>query len=367
MNSATAQNLIQKKSALHKSLRAWFRREARDLPWRKSRTPYRVWISEIMLQQTTVTTVIAYYERWLRELPTIQALANCPEERVLKLWEGLGYYSRARNLRRAAEQIVSRHGGRFPRDFEDVLALPGVGRYTAGAICSISLGQRVPLVDGNVARVFARWLGARADIKSPSTLKSLWQFAQDILPEKNCGAWNEALMELGALICTPTQPKCPVCPVRANCSARAKGLENKIPTSRKTTLIAREETALVIVSGQNVWLEKIDQGAKFKGFWRFPLVEPAQFARAKVLATIPYTFTKYRVTLRFIKPARMPRDLLHPSWHRIPSSKLSTLPMPVAHRKFAEHLKSSPPCLPSLLGNSPALLFSQAKDSHEPH
>ncbi len=315
----------------------WFARNKRDLPWRKKRNPYRVWVSEIMLQQTTVTAVIPYYTRWLAKLPTITALANCPEDEVLKLWEGLGYYSRARNLHKAAGQIVSRHGGKFPETFEDILALPGIGRYTAGAICSIALGQRVPLVDGNVARVFARWLGLRDDIKKPATLKTLWQFARDILPETNCGDWNEALMELGATVCTPAQPKCDLCPARASCAAHQKGLTSEIPLTTKTALVKREELALVIRSGRKVYLEKIDSGTKFNGFWRFPVFPKEKIGSARQIAQIPYTFTKYKITLAFLEPEKTGHLPLH-KWHLVSPRKLHEYPLPVAHRKLVKLL-----------------------------
>lgn len=335
MKKKIVASFLDNKGRLQRNLLGWFKDHQRDLPWRKMRNPYRVWVSEIMLQQTTVSTVIPYYQRWILEFPTIIDLANCPESRVLKLWEGLGYYSRARHLREAAGQIVRRHGGEFPTQFSQILELPGIGRYTAGAICSIALGQRVPLVDGNVARVFSRWTGLRDDIKKPETLKILWQFAQDILPERNCGDWNEALMELGALICTPTNPKCGLCPVRANCSADQKGLTNKIPLTRKTALIKKEEWAVVLFSGKKVYLEKINDGTKFKGFWRFPLLPEKTIGLSTPLARIPYTFTKYKITLIFLEPKKS-LHLPLPDWHLLPWSKLPELPLPVAHRKFAD-------------------------------
>jgi len=339
MKKKIASAVLDNKGRIQRDLLDWFRLNKRDLPWRKDRNPYRVWVSEIMLQQTTVTTVIDYYRRWLAALPTILSLANCPESKVLKLWEGLGYYSRARNLLKAAGQIVSNHGGRFPEPFEDVLALPGIGRYTAGAICSIALGQRVPLVDGNVARVFARWTALEEDIKKPATLKHLWEFAQDILPRANCGDWNEALMELGALVCTPTLPKCGICPVRANCAAFARKLTVTIPLTTKTVLVKREEFAVVIRCGNKVYLEKIDTGTKFKGFWRFPVMDKDQIGPAKQITQIPYTFTKYKINLTFLEPTppkdETPRQPLPRSnWHLTPTRKLPHLPMPIAHRKF---------------------------------
>src|SRR5271167_1024821 len=187
--------------AFHRDLLRWYRHHHRQLPWRATRDPYRIWVSEIMLQQTRVETVRPYYARWLRAFPTIQALARASDDRVLKLWEGLGYYSRARNLHRAAQTIVREHDGKVSRTVEGLRELPGIGRYTAGAIASIAFDQRTPLVDGNVARVFARIFAIRANVKSPRTLQSLWNLAGDLLPDTNAGEFNQALMELGALVC----------------------------------------------------------------------------------------------------------------------------------------------------------------------
>src|SRR5579859_1044270 len=216
------------RQAFHRNLLRWYRRHHRKLPWRATPDPYRIWVSEIMLQQTRVETVRPYYARWLRAFPTVQALARAEEDRVLKLWEGLGYYSRARNLHRAAKLVVGRArppgapkpGTKrtarpaVPTTAAKLLELPGIGRYTAGAIASIAFNERVPLVDGNVARVFARIFAIRANIKSPRTLQSLWDLAGNLLPDTNPGDFNQALMELGALVCTPTNPRCDTCPMR---------------------------------------------------------------------------------------------------------------------------------------------------------
>src|SRR5271169_3793142 len=191
------------RAAFHRDLLRWYRRHHRKLPWRATREPYRIWVSEIMLQQTRVETVRPYYIRWLRAFPTVQALARAADDRVLKLWEGLGYYSRARNLHRAAQIVVRDYEGQLPRTAEGLLKLPGIGRYTAGAIASIAFGERAPLVDGNVARVFARIFAVRGNVKSPRTQQSLWTLAEDLLPDTGPGDFNQALMELGALVCTP--------------------------------------------------------------------------------------------------------------------------------------------------------------------
>ena len=193
---------------------AWFRRNARDLPWRRTRDPYAIWVSEIMLQQTQVVTVIGYFERFLAAFPSIADLAAADEQQVLRLWEGLGYYRRARQLHAAARVIVAEHQGRFPRDPEQIRALPGIGRYTAGAIASIGWDAREPILEANTIRVFSRLLAYRGDPQKNAGQQRLWEFAAGVLPKKDTGLFNQALMELGSEICTPRGPLCDQCPVR---------------------------------------------------------------------------------------------------------------------------------------------------------
>jgi A/G-specific adenine glycosylase len=211
-------------------LLAWFRQYQRDLPWRRTNDPYRIWLSEIMLQQTRVTAVIPYYERFLARFPDIHALAAAPQEEVLRLWSGLGYYSRARNLHRAAQEIVAKHGGLFPRSERDALELPGIGRYTASAILSIAYGAKHAVLDGNVARVLARLFAVRGDSKR---WQSLQESANGLLDPKSPGDWNQAMMELGATLCTPQTPQCLLCPVTQFCQARKLGLADSLPARRK--------------------------------------------------------------------------------------------------------------------------------------
>ena len=206
---------------LPETLLPWFAEHRRDLPWRRDREPYHVWLSEIMLQQTRVEAVRGYYERFLTALPTVQALADAPEDRLLKLWEGLGYYSRARNMQKAAQVIVTQHGGVFPREYDDVRALPGVGPYTAGAICSICFELPTPAVDGNVLRVAARLLRLDAPVTEERIKRGIGEMLEKIYPAGRCGDFTQALMELGATVCLPNgEPKCALCPVAAFCAAR---------------------------------------------------------------------------------------------------------------------------------------------------
>jgi A/G-specific adenine glycosylase len=218
---------------IRKRLLGWFRKYRRELPWRLNKDPYRIWLSEIMLQQTRVAAVIPYYERFLERFPDIRALAEAPEEEVLRLWSGLGYYSRARNLQRAAQQIVAVHGGEFPRTVDEALALPGIGSYTAAAILSIAFGAKHAVLDGNAARVLARLDAIQGDLRESGRWRSLQKSADKLLDPKSASDWNEAMMELGAMVCTPRAPQCLVCPVAEFCRARRLGSTDVIPEKRK--------------------------------------------------------------------------------------------------------------------------------------
>lgn len=220
-------------TAFRKQLLGWFRQFRRDLPWRRTNDPYRIWLSEIMLQQTRVAAVIPYYERFLERFPDVHALANAPQEDVLRLWSGLGYYSRARNLQRAAQEIVAKHGGVFPRTEKEALALPGIGSYTAAAILSIAYGAKHAVLDGNVARVLARIFAVRGDLRDAKRWRSLQQSADELLDPKSPSDWNQAMMELGATLCTPQSPQCLLCPVTQFCRARKLGLADSLPARRK--------------------------------------------------------------------------------------------------------------------------------------
>ena len=236
----------------------WFSKNARELPWRRTRDPYAIWVSEIMLQQTQVKTVIPFWERWLRELPTIEAAAKAPSAKIHKLWEGLGYYTRVRNLQKAAQVIMEKHGGKFPKKFDDVLALPGIGRYTAGAIRSIAFNQPTPILDGNVIRVLIRIFGIAENPKEKQANARLWQLAEVLVKNSSlvtrhsslsCSHLNQSLMELGALICTPRQPQCLICPVQRCCEAfRQQRTENLPNLGERIPSTARQFMAFVVES-----------------------------------------------------------------------------------------------------------------------
>jgi len=265
-------------------LLAWFRARQRPLPWRQTRDPYRIWISEVMLQQTRVAAVLPFYQRFVARFPSVRALARAPVEAVLEAWAGLGYYTRARNLQRAAKEIVRKHRGRFPQIPKDALALPGVGRYTAAAVLSIAHGAPLAVLDGNVARVLAR-LGARqGDVRSDLRRRARWQqlesAAQRLLPRAACtpGAWNQAMMELGATVCTPRAPACGDCPVANLCRARAMGLQEQIPGKRvkRAPVDVRLAAAVLLDPLRRTLLVLPEDGAGnglFSRMWQFPAVE----------------------------------------------------------------------------------------------
>ena len=250
----------------------WFRDNARRLPWRDDPTPYHVWLSEIMLQQTRVAAVLDYYNRFLAEAPDIAALATLPEDRLMKLWQGLGYYSRARNLQKTAKMIVERYGGRFPSDYAAVRALPGVGDYTAGAICAIAFGQAVPAVDGNVLRVYARLCGDEGDITTPWMKKKVTQELKRVIPLHAAGAFNQALMELGATVCLPNgAPLCHRCPARDFCAALAQGRVDELPVKApKRPRRVEQRTVWLIFSQNRVALRRRPARGLLAGLWEFP-------------------------------------------------------------------------------------------------
>ncbi len=362
----------------------WFAHNARNLPWRKTRDPYAIWISEIMLQQTQVQTVIPYWNRWRAALSTIRALARARPARLHKLWEGLGYYTRVRNLHRAARVIVRRHEGRFPENFDAVLALPGIGRYTAGAICSIAFNQPTPVLDGNVVRVLARVFGIGGDPHTAKTKAALWDLAgrlvmqaaalesrragragcsssRDSSPGIACSHLNQSLMELGAVICTPRQPKCDSCPVRRHCVALKDDRTEELPRSapRPPTTSCRIAT-FVIARGGRFLVRQRAAGVVNARLWEFPNVELAtadgdirREACALVGATavspapfcvVRHSITRNRIVLeayRLELTGPLPPRLKRCRW--VTPQKLKALAFPSAHRQIAEQLMR---CLP---------------------
>ena len=276
-----ARERSERSEALAPLLLAWFTANRRDLPWRKSKTPYAVWLSEVMLQQTRVRTVEEYFPRFLQSYPTVEDLAQADLASVLKEWSGLGYYRRARALHAGAREVVERYGGKVPTDVASLRQISGIGAYTAGAIASIAFGAREPLVDGNVARVLSRVFALRSDIRSPAGNRAVWELARELLPEREPGRYNEALMELGATVCTPRAPRCESCPVRTLCQGRALGIEQELPVAKKKKQPREVHlVALVTRRGDKVLLGRRRPSGLFGGLWEPPMVEAGQGKKA---------------------------------------------------------------------------------------
>src|SRR5436190_3172098 len=305
---------MKRNRAIVTALLHWFDKNARDLPWRHTRDPYAIWISEIMLQQTQVKTVIPYWERWMRTLPTVEKFANAKPELYLKLWEGLGYYTRVQNAHKAAQVIVTEFNGKFPQSHDDVLALPGIGRYTAGAICSIAFNQPTPIVDGNVIRVLARVFGLEGNPKDKSVNEQIWQLAAELVQQSatlsdsnTCSHFNQSVMELGALICTPRAPQCTICPLHSNCTALRTSRVDELPAIEKRQAATARKFAAFIVSKNKRWLVQQRPARVVNGhLWESPNVEIPMSAKqlpddicfsatAKPVFTIRHTITRYRI------------------------------------------------------------------------
>jgi A/G-specific adenine glycosylase len=319
--------------AFHRSLLQWFRRHGRDLPWRCTRDPYAILVSELMLQQTQVATVIAYYNEWLRRFPDFVALARASENDVLHAWQGLGYYARARHLHATARTVVDRFRRRFPRSVEQMRQLPGIGKYTAHAVASFAFDQPVPIVEANTARVLTRLFDFRESIDSDRGLQTLWQYAARLVPKSNASIYNSALIDLGALVCVARQPKCGICPVEKFC--RAKNPQTlPVRKSRPRTKRLIEQHAFVVRQGK-ILLEQ--SSTRWRGMWILPPLQRESANQWPVYKSI-FPFTDHRVTLSVY--ARHREKICKPlqSWVRIDS--LDSIPMPSPHRKALRHLLS---------------------------
>ncbi|NBV46915.1 MAG: A/G-specific adenine glycosylase [Planctomycetia bacterium] len=332
---------------VQRALLAWYRRTARDLPWRRDPEPYRVWVSETMLQQTQVDRVQEAFGRFLGRFPTVAALAAADADAVLRAWEGLGYYRRARQLHAAARLVVAEHDGRVPEDESALRRLPGIGRYTAHAILSIALDRPVPIVEANSRRVLARLVGHDKPVGGSGD-EPLWRVAADLVPRRGAGAFNQALMDLGATVCTPRQPRCPRCPLRDLCVARAADRTTTIPVmaaGRKT--VARRETALVVWHRDRVLLERRGSGEWWEGLWDFPRLPAADLVRGLTLSPrrsvgrFPYTVTHHRIDLRVVSchAARAGRQPAGRAW--VTPAELDRLALSSPGRRIARLLASS--------------------------
>ena len=269
-------------------LLAWYRRHRRPMPWRRTRDPYRIWVAEVMLQQTQVATVRPFYQRFLARFPDLGSLSRAREPQVLAAWAGLGYYRRARDLRRAAQFVVREHAGRVPDDLQAFGRLPGVGRYTAGAVLSIAFDRPLPVLDGNVARVLSRLYALRASVRAARGARTLWQLAESLVPAGGAGEWNQALMELGATLCLPRGPRCPECPLRAQCRARALGRVEAFPPAAAQRRVERVRRAVALITRGAKLLVERREGALLAGLWEPPGAEvpPGRESRAVLAAAL---------------------------------------------------------------------------------
>jgi len=310
-------------STFRRNLLRWYAKNARLLPWRNVGDPYFVWVSEIMLQQTTTQTVHGYFDRFVKTFPTIRSLAEADLDTVNRHWEGLGYYRRCSLLHKAAKEIVARYGGVFPRKYSDVRNLPGIGRYTAGAVLSIAFDQRLPILETNTIRLHARLLAMRGDLMRGEANAHLWEFAEAILPRTGSGKLNQALMDLGSLVCTPKLPKCTECPVAAFCESAKQGLQAEIPSPKtKEQKEYRTEVALLIRKRGKTLLIRSPEGQRWAGLWDFPRAETEaelplllptdrmlqnrlaeltgrKLIPGRLICSFKHSVTKYRITLLF--------------------------------------------------------------------
>lgn len=346
-----------------KRLLAWYDRSRRDLPWRASPQrsgpldPYHVLVSETMLQQTQVATVIPYFKRFLERFPTLAALARADEQEVLRLWQGLGYYSRARNLQAAARQVVRDHGGQLPADARMLLTLPGVGRYTAGAVASIAFEIPAPILDGNVIRVLCRLDKVQSVPREPAVREALWARAAQIVPRRRPGDFNSALMELGATICTPRNPQCLVCPVREHCEACQAGIQEQLPPPRKArpTPLVRRKTYCIQCDGK--WLiEQRPIRGRWAGMWQFVTVEagrtekhkgsaplPIEIADATRIGRVSHALTHRRYEFEVLLARAKSKDLPICDGPRrwVGLEDLDAFPLPRPHVKIAQMLREA--------------------------
>lgn len=343
---------MKRTAPLAASVVRWQRQHGRhELPWQQTRDPYRVWLSEVMLQQTQVATVLGYYARFLERFPTVQALAAAPLDEVLGLWSGLGYYSRARNLHRCAQAVVAEHGGRFPGSAAELATLPGIGRSTAAAIAAFCYGERVAILDGNVKRVLARALGFEGDLARAPEVERLWALAQELVPADGVQAYTQGLMDLGATLCTARKPACERCPLAASCVAHARGEPEALPVkTRKLKRGQRENALLLLQRGGSVWLQQRPDTGVWAGLWVPPLFESTLQLEETVAAwpgrgewqpSIKHALTHFDWALHPLHwqwPARGRAELplTEGRWYLLPAALQLGLPAPV--RRLVETL-----------------------------
>jgi A/G-specific adenine glycosylase len=319
--------------AFHQDLMAWYDRHRRDLPWRRSRDPYAIVVSEFMLQQTQVATVIPYYQRWLEAFPDWESLAQAGEPQVLKAWEGLGYYRRARFLHQLAREVAGNLQGRLPQDAAALRQLPGIGPYMAGAVASIAFGQKTPLVDGNVERILARIFAISDPTEAPATKKRMWALADELLPDLRPGDFNQALMELGATLCTPRNPTCLLCPVKNICQAADP---HDYPVKKKVSAVASRRTYAVVVHRKKIWLLSPGTSGLWKGLPRLPEWDARWMnpGLPKGECSIGITVHRIRASVLLTSPLSTAPLFSSPDGHWHPLSSLGTMTLPAPHRRM---------------------------------
>ena len=351
------------KSLYHQDLLDWYRNNARRLPWRGSSDPYQVWVSEIMLQQTRVETVIPYFQRWMSRFPDLITLAEAEEDQVLHLWEGLGYYQRAHNLHQTAKIIAERYQGKIPGDPELLEDLPGIGPYTAGAITSIGFGRKTPLIDGNIRRVFCRFFDISTPIQEREAETKLWQIAADLLPDVDPGEFNQALMELGALVCLPRNPTCSRCPLQSACLANKFDLQHDRPVRKTKKAPPHYQVAAgVIIRDDLVLVAKRPQKGLLGGLWEFPggtqekdedLLDTLrreikeeldlEIEVGNHIGTFSHAYTHYSVTLNAYLCKLLTQEIklnYHTEYRWVSTGELPDYPMGKLDRMIAERLAS---------------------------
>ena len=338
------------------SLFRWYQKNARRLPWRTTNDPYRIWISEIMLQQTTVAAVIPYYERWMTVFPTIRHVARTSQQRILKVWQGLGYYSRARNIHRSAQIICREYNGQIPNDAELLAKLPGFGPYTMAAVLSIAFGQTYPVVDANVRRVCMRLLAMEGEAH-PRHDRSIREYLEKIIDSKDPGTFNQAFMELGALVCRAREPLCTICPVKSFCQAYAKGIQEIIPLPKKTQLKKVAAAIAVIRDGDVYFLQKRPSKGLFADLWEFPggKIEQGESPRAAVfrevdeelgirltsaqpLTKLKHFYTQFSVTLHVFLCEISHRPTIQSNRKWLKRNDLEKYPMPSGSARIVDFL-----------------------------
>ncbi|ARU90192.1 A/G-specific adenine glycosylase [Pseudomonas sp. M30-35] len=302
----------------------------KDLPWQQGITPYRVWVSEIMLQQTQVSTVLGYFDRFMDALPTVRDLAEAAEDEVLHLWTGLGYYTRARNLQKTAKLVMSEHGGEFPRDLEALIALPGIGRSTAGAIASLSMNLRAPILDGNVKRVLARYVAQEGYPGEPKVAKQLWDVAERFTPQQRVNNYTQAMMDLGATLCTRSKPSCLLCPLKTGCQAHLLGLEIRYPIPKPRKTLPQKRTLMPILANRegDILLYRRPSSGLWGGLWSLPELSDLQelellanshqlnLGARQQLADLTHTFSHFQLAIEpwLINVTTAPASVAEADW-----------------------------------------------------